>query len=182
MDKKRSRITIHWLPETYTVKVVVSAVTGNGNPEVFHIKNQEGRWNALCRPVRDIRNYAFVEVPGKKEEWHTIQITLPGCLTECWTCGEMSHWSNKCPNRFNKGRQSQKLSPTEFLFLGRGVGEKAAKTTGPAPEEPGELDEAKETRDEEETAVAPHRTEIAMPLKATAKGEEEGRKPEIKKP
>lgn len=114
VEKERDRITIHWLPPTYTmeaVTVVVRALTGDGSPEVFRAK--EGKWGALCRPTQPIPHYAEVEVPGRKEQWHAIMITMPGRRTECRHCSSEEHWSNKCPKRNSRSRKFVKSSETD---------------------------------------------------------------------
>lgn len=82
VEKERDRIIVHWLPPTYpreAVTAVVQALTGDGSPEVFKLK--DGKWGALCHPACPIPYYAAVEVPGRRGLWHSIMITMPGRLT-----------------------------------------------------------------------------------------------------
>lgn len=138
-DKERTRLTLHWLPQTYpveAVKVVVAELTGDSQAEIFKLRNQEGRWAALCRPVRPVPHYASVEVPGREDTWHTIKITLPGRLTECQWCGETSHWSNRCPDRTrNKKEKHTEISTTDFPYLTQ-FGESVARTLTPKAVKP----------------------------------------------
>lgn len=116
VEKEKSKLEIHWLPATYNeaaVKVVVTALTGDCQPEVYRLRNQEGKWGASCRPTRPIPHYAAVEVPGR-EQWHNIKIRMPGRLTECQYCSETSHWSNKCPNRCQTTNIIRPLTTTDF--------------------------------------------------------------------
>lgn len=126
VKKERSRITIHWLPATYTeeaVKVIVTALTGDNQPEIFKIRDKEGKWGALCLPTRPIPHYASVDVPGRRDQWHTIMVTMPGRLTECQHCTRTDHWSNRCPNRRQKVNLNQS-SHTDLSEVGRGGGGK----------------------------------------------------------
>lgn len=67
VEKEKHRITLHWLPPTYSaeaVKAVVEEITGDGRVEVFKLRNQEGKWGARYNPTRTIPHYASIEVPG----------------------------------------------------------------------------------------------------------------------
>lgn len=117
VEKERTKVTVHWLPPTYllgAVKTIVEATTGDSNAEVFRLQNQGGKWGVLCRPTRVIPHYALVEVPGRRDEWHRIKITVQGRLTECQVCGNTGHWTKKCPNRNNGMRQSHEPSVADF--------------------------------------------------------------------
>lgn len=84
VEKEKSKLPIHWLPARYNeaaVEVVVTALTGDCQPEVYRLRNQEGKWDASCRPTRPIPHYAAVKVPGLREKWHNIKITMPDRLT-----------------------------------------------------------------------------------------------------
>lgn len=96
VDKERTRLTLHWLPSVYpaeAVKAVVGSLTGDENADVFRIRNQEGRWGALCHLTLPNPHYALVQLPGKREAWHIIMIALPGRLTECRYCSSADLWS-----------------------------------------------------------------------------------------
>ncbi|BFZ15612.1 hypothetical protein BsWGS_18651 [Bradybaena similaris] len=129
VEKERTRITVHWMPVTYpleAVKIVVEAITGDSDAEVLRLRNQQGRWGVLCRPTKVIPHFALVEVPGRRDEWHRIKITVQGRPTECQVCGDTEHRTNKCLNRSNRMRQSHEPSLADFPPL---LGQDAQATT-----------------------------------------------------
>lgn len=65
-EKERMRVTFHWIPATYPVECIVEAVTGDNNAEVFRLRNQEGRWCAMCRHTMTSHTMFLLKCRGKK--------------------------------------------------------------------------------------------------------------------
>lgn len=183
VDKERTRLTVHWLPPSYSVeavKAVITALSGDARPEVFKLKNREGQWGALCHPDKEIPHYAAVEVPGRANDWHTIKITIPGRLTECQHCSRTDHWSNKCPMRRQKDNPQRALPEADFPPMGARAGvstgkgaklHKAGIESPTAPEEDvieGEAEREENTLEPTETGEKRETREgltVSVPLK-----------------